>query len=486
MSVSMIDRKSGQTGKKYTTGSASSRNRYQDYSLRLSWPRPNDGRRAVVLNRVHSVSPTNSAVQISNARFIHLSSWDIELYQSLKSPLSKPQQSIPSLHVPKTSWNPSEIEEVDRDMIEYFCQVASGSLATFGHDTTALGHTLVRIALQGNSAASKAVIQALLAFASLHRYGLQAQALELKIAALGSLSTGSETASFGSEATLEHIATGMLLCSFELHQSSWTTGQWMSYLNGVRMVLHASSLEEMSTASPDAAILLDWVHYHDVLARFSLLYWRREDITGLQSPPIDISALEMSSLPPLHSSLLSLLAQVCDAVHDGGGLSSTSTGNLDDYRSFIQVLDWRIRSLPLVEAHNAEQDLDEEALTAQLYQLATLIFLNRNFEDQINKPARTQQHIDKAFSILAKLSFCKQQFPLHVIGCEARTDEQRATVLDLIDSTERLHSSRSLSYTKRIIEACWAQDDLSNGVDTSYSDRLTTILSQCQIVPSFV
>lgn len=195
---------------------------------------------------------------------------------------------------------------------------------------------------------------------------------------------------------------------------------------------------------------------------------------------------QMSSLPPLHSSLLSLLAQVCDAVHDGGGLSSTSTGNLDDYRSFIQVLDWRIRSLPLGEAHNPEPDLDEEALTTQLYQLATLIFLNRNFEDQINKPARTQQHIDKAFNILAKLKSCKQQFPLHIIGCEARTDEQRATVLDLIDSTERLHSSRSLSYTKRIIEACWAQNDLSNGVDTSYSDRLTTILSQCQIVPSFV
>lgn len=194
----------------------------------------------------------------------------------------------------------------------------------------------------------------------------------------------------------------------------------------------------------------------------------------------------MSSLPPLHSSLLSLLAQVCDAVHDGGELYSTSTGNLDDYRSFIQVLDWRIRTLQIPEAPESDHNVDEETLTTQLYQLATLIFLNRNFEELIHKPTRTQQHIDKAFAILARLTSCKQQFPIHIIGCEARTDEQRATVLDLIDSTEKLCSSRSLSYTKRIIEAFWAQDDLSNGIDTSYSDRLTTILSQCQIVPSFV
>lgn len=71
----------------------------------------------------------------------------------------------------------------------------------------------------------------------------------------------------------------------------------MSYLNGVRMVLHASSVEEMSATNPDAAILLDWVHYHDVLARFSLLYWKREEPIGLQSSPIDISTLEVSVSP---------------------------------------------------------------------------------------------------------------------------------------------------------------------------------------------
>lgn len=174
------------------------------------------------------------------------------------------------------------------------CCVASKSLATFGHDTTALGNILVRIALQGETATAAAVLQALLAFSSLHRYGLQSQALELKTAALGSLAKASVAPSLGGEATMQHTATGMLLCSFEVHELSCTSGQWTIYLGGVKTVLNASSIKILRQLRSDVAVLLDWVHYHEVLARFSLLHRKREDAPVLRSTPTDLFFSEVN------------------------------------------------------------------------------------------------------------------------------------------------------------------------------------------------
>src|SRR5699024_4351633 len=130
--------------------------------------------------------------------------------------------------------------------------------------------------------------------------------------------------------------------------------------------------------------------------------------------------------------------------------------------------------------------LDDATLVMQLYQLAILVFLNRIFEGLLDRPIRTQQHIDKAFDILSRLSSCKQQFPIHVICCEARTDEQRAVALDVISRTEKMRSSRCLSYCKSILQAVWAQDDLADGNNVGYREKLTAVMSHCLIVPSFV
>lgn len=96
--------------------------------------------------------------------------------------------------------------------------------------------------------------------------------MELKIAALGSLAKASAAPSQGAKATMQHTATGMLLRAFEAHQSSYTSGQWTLYLGGIKTVLNACSIETLRQLDSDVAVLLDWVHYHEVLARFSLLH----------------------------------------------------------------------------------------------------------------------------------------------------------------------------------------------------------------------
>lgn len=180
--------------------------------------------------------------------------------------------------------------------------------------------------------------------------------------------------------------------------------------------------------------------------------------------------------------MLNLLSQVCDTVSSSAIFPETSD-KVDDYNGFLTRLDWRIRSLPIPKVTD---DDDDATLVIKLYQLAILLYLNRSSEGLIDQPLRTQQQIDQAFAIFPRLSSCKQQFPIFVIGCESRTDEQRAVILDVISRTEKINSSRSFNHCKLLLQAVWAQDDLAQWNNVSYCAKLTTVLSLCAIVPTFV
>ncbi|KAK6088617.1 short-chain dehydrogenase [Seiridium cupressi] len=405
--------------------------------IRSTWEKASieSGRAVVSKSRPPSLSPLTCL--ITDARFVHMSNWDVELHHSLAG--SVPERTLSLLDVP-TIWNPSKLEALDQDLFEYFCLVASSSLASFGHDPTTVGNVLARIALEGETASAVAVRQALLAFSSLHRYGLHAHAIQLKIDALGSLSR-SAAPSLGVKETIQHIATGILLISFEVHQSSCTSGQWTGYLSGVKTVINASSTKTLLQLNSDVAALLDFVHYHDVLAHFSLFHW-----TG-----------EAPEVPPTPTDLF------CSQP----------------------TAPYLLHAKPVVSS-NSEDILNEATLIVQLYQLALLVYLNRSSEGLMNQTIGIKEHIERAFAIFSRLSSCKQQFPIHIIGCEARDDEQRAVVLDLIARTEKTNSSRSFHYCKKILQAVWAQDDLAYGNNIGYRDKLISIMSRCKVVPSFV
>lgn len=156
---------------------------------------------------------------------------------------------------------------------------------------------------------------------------------------------------------------------------------------------------------------------------------------------------------------------------------------VNDYKGYIEVLDWRIRKLPIPEVTS---DSGDSTLVMKLYQLALLLYLNRSSDGLIDQPLRTQQQIEQAFIILPRLEWCKQQFPIYVIGCEAQTDEQRAVILDLISRTEKKSTSRSFNHCKGLLEAIWAQNDLAQWNNISYCRKLSSIMSRCKTAPSFV
>lgn len=170
--------------------------------------------------------------------------------------------------------------------------------------------------------------------------------------------------------------------------------------------------------------------------------------------------------------LIALLSEVSDTV-----AAATTTGNLKDHKKYLEILDWRIRTLTLPPSSGSLSVIHE------LYQLALLVYLHRA-NPRLN-PSQTQSHIDRAFTLFPLLDRCDRQFPVFILGCEARRDDQRVMVLELIDRTERGVSSRSFNHCRILLQFLWAQDDLSGG-ETGYVETMSYVIGCCRICPTFV
>jgi hypothetical protein len=258
--------------------------------------------------------------------------------------------------------------------------------------------------------------------------------------------------------------------------------------------------------------LLDWVYYHDALSRFSLTHWHQPAIevpleewdepVDIPSPQVDndpclevriiilhpkkcitdnLTQIAYSTQSPF-TTTLRLLTEICDLV---GTIPSHTPPykTSDSFKSYLQILAWRVRSIPVSD--NTVDGSPGMTALMELFQLATLVYLSRVSGNILEPAADTEQRIQRAFVIFSQLSSCERQFPLLILGCEARTDEERCTVLDLISRTEKGASSRSLFLTKKLIQAIWVQEDLSQG-QVNYTDKLSAILSCCTILPAFV
>ncbi|KAK8075820.1 hypothetical protein PG997_010483 [Apiospora hydei] len=376
--------------------------------LKLSWPKASNTRRAVVAKTVTSSVPPKGThpTSTSGAHMINVTCGDIAVHYRYHT------GSVP--------------------LVE---SVASRSLSTFGQDPAQLGQILLRTAHAGDGTPfGSAVQQSLLAFSSAHRHGAHARGNEHKIAALKAMADISGCEIDVTEA-VQHVAAGMLLCSYEMQHSTCTTGHWLSYLIGIQDIIRVTGLDTIQH-HPDLTMLLDWVYYYSVLARFSRQHWQRKEFVGVQLAPMR-----------LHRE------------------------------------SWRIRNLPVT--FDIYVGADSEA-KLELYRLAMLVYLNRASENILNQASKTQQQVDKGFSILSGLDFCDQQFPVFILGCEARSDWEREAVLGLIQRTEEHGTCREFNHVKLLLQSLWAQDDLAFGRDRKYWDQLSDAISRCAVLPTFV
>ncbi|ORY71066.1 uncharacterized protein BCR38DRAFT_479590 [Pseudomassariella vexata] len=177
----------------------------------------------------------------------------------------------------------------------------------------------------------------------------------------------------GPKEIVDHMATAMLLCCFEIHHASCTSGQWTGYLSNTKKIINASCTSNLLQLDTDIGIILDWVYYHDVLTRFLLRHWKREDVGEVLPTSTDVFWAEDSVMDQSAFSMLELLSKMCDVVSTDT-LLLEAIDNVDDFKGFLNVLDWRIKSIPVsLPPIDSDATSEDSSLLLQLYQLALLL-----------------------------------------------------------------------------------------------------------------
>ncbi|KAI0466379.1 fungal-specific transcription factor domain-containing protein [Xylaria cf. heliscus] len=470
----------------------------QGYGMRLSWPRDGDTKRSIVSGVPGSLIKLPKR---NNIELVHTSAFDIEMYYYLVELRSsrvddeaviQPAKLIlpPPLPSMPVSLNAEELE-----LLQYFRSTAFSTLSTVRVDVTGLRDLLVRLALSDHTIASRAVLHALLALSSLHRDSFQLQAAQHKTAAVGALAASARNGINSTVEAAQHVATNMLLCSFEIHMGTDSHGHWPWYLLGARDITKATGLESQIFRS-DIRELILWIYHHDVMARFSLLHWRRESVPSFLAKELgaeggwqrDLCAfvtklkLNVGPLPTILRFLGDVVDTLCCSIQ-----SSASMGTL---QREIHAAELGVKSVPeppIPPDFSTEEELDRMVALTELYRTAVLVYIARICVNKFDESRDLGPLLDRGFAQIEQMQSCERLFPIFILGCEANTDERRITVLNLLRRTENTHV-RSLDCIRRGLESVWTQDDLHADQDMllDYMNKLNVVVSSSHTLPTFV
>ncbi|KAL0942978.1 uncharacterized protein CTRU02_200864 [Colletotrichum truncatum] len=465
-----------------------SRRECQGYELRLSWPRAGDKKRALTgTNTPPAISLPHRSIEVpSGLFFVNTSFKDLELYGYLtgQTTLYQPLGYSPNLSRQHQQYTDH------MDLIHYFYHTAYLSLVTFGQEPSHIRGVLLSMALSHDAVSGVALFYALLAFSSLHRHGLDKQGLNLKIQAIQFLSAAVKSKPLTAATAAQHVAASMLLGSFEIMQPLEGSGEWLWHTWGAMDMIRATQLNDQPHGS-DTGHLLNWVQYHEVISRFTMHHWRHKSlvpmktrkastIQNLQYLPLARHRPNLPSANPTYA-ILNLLSEVCDTLIDPRDPRSQD----EEYRLRLKDIERRIESLSIQS--DTTESTPDAIFAVGLYQMATRVYLVRASQSPWEATANLDSLIDAAFSGPARSCTCEHFFPLLILACEAQKDEQRVTIINLIERTARDERIRSIQAVKTTIQSIWVQQDLhkDNDVLIDYLDIMSAVISSNNSVPSF-
>lgn len=245
----------------------------------------------------------------------------------------------------------------------------------------------------------------------------------------------------------------------------------------------------------DVRVLVDWVYYHSALARFTTLHWRQKALElnakgCLAFQPwtpkslTDIKKTPRRSLNPGYE-ILNLLCEVNDVLvtpEDPRSQDNQSHDRLQTLESKIVAI-----STPSLTSTSEPQSGTIPPLDIALYQMTTLIYLIRASQNPWGRTSRLSTLVDRVFTIAYECKTCPHFFPLFILACEARTDEQRRAIMHVIDSTERHAVMRSMGGLRAAIRMTWVQQDLyaDGELIVDYLRVINGVISSFQSPPSY-
>ncbi|EHK47828.1 hypothetical protein TRIATDRAFT_291123 [Trichoderma atroviride IMI 206040] len=377
------------------------------------------------------------------------------------------------------SWLPIKLAHGERELLDHFIYTAPSTLAIFEPNKSDFLGLLVRLALSDNSPASMAVLHSALALSSFHRNGLKADVYRLKARALRILIT-SCIPSIEDPLIVQHIAASMILCHLEVSLKMLgmpnSVSVWFCHLSEAKHLIDNASVSSQCFRREFSGIL-GWVDYHMVMARFSIRHWymHKESAKRMKDSVNDVSHCSHEILRYLHIMLETIRKPTDVSYHD------------EEYERSLRCLENTITNIvPLATSDTMSDPSRAWVATIELFKLAALIYLQRASRNFSGKSPQIDGMVDRAHILLDDLGSFNPTFPLLIIGCEARTDEQRMRILKQVERAMKTSSLRSLRELQSILQHIWVQDDLAVDYELDYLNRLDAVITSYQIMPSFV
>lgn len=462
----------------------------QGYGLRLSWPA--HGSRRFIQHSVQDSTNFGSG-GAENTHFINTSMVDVGLLYTTNL------GSVGKLPIRNTCIFPlSNLANAARPaagdghhLVTFFMTTVISSITPIRTDGHKLWKILFQLSFSDDSPASMAVLRAMLSLASLYRYGHGEEPLRLKVAALNSLSASINVNSTRPREIYQHVAVGMLLCAFEIYLPSESSFQWPLYVSGAKSMLHAIC-DGGHPKLMEVDLLILWVHYHDILGKFTSRHWRKKSmenasifkVPGMASSLASVADEQVVGIFGCSLEMINLIARMSNCRSNSKlpeDLHSTEREPLDSIEHDLMTIK---QSISHHTGTNSAEEVDHQSKISQLYRLASLIYFERVLRETPTS-ARVARWSADAFDIIRRLDICERPFPLFFIACEAHTDVQREMVLSLLERTQSRSCQRRLHAVKRMIELMWVQHDLFSDLGgMNYVDVLNTVMSSNELLPA--
>ncbi|KAJ2979445.1 hypothetical protein NUW58_g7196 [Xylaria curta] len=320
---------------------------------------------------------------------------------------------------------------------------------------------LIPMALASGGKASHGLRNAILAVSAFHLWGPD-HALTYKTEAIRSLSSSLSTESF--DTTETQLATSMMLCVYNVFDE--TEGNWSVHLYGAQKILH--QLASIYGGHLAYRFLYTWFLYHEVLGGFS---------QPLKQWPYGPASLRLLHDTHFDTSLiigsLGCSVEVMEVISHVNKwrameLQEDSTVSPDQERSNraieYKALESKLALLtqrldPMHEQHLSRHDRTRTLATAELYRIATFLYLHRVGSTENSQDIKSA-YLQQALTVLGSLEVCTSPWPLFVIACETETDDQRIKILNILDRMDVERHIGNVFVLRHIIESFWKQQDL--------------------------
>jgi hypothetical protein len=183
---------------------------------------------------------------------------------------------------------------------------------------------------------------------------------------------------------------------------------------------------------------------------------------------------------------LETISKVCDSVLDRNDPDFHSEEHVEALYRLERRLKYATQYLEEANDPGNVQQSESALRIGELYRLAGLIYLYRGAQRLPPRASKVTSVVDQAFETMGKLDTCDRAFPIFILGCEARNDEERLLILNLIQRTQASGTMGNISRAQQLMEATWAQDDLNIDDELDYITKFETVMSMYNELPSFV